>query len=53
MTIEYLEHINIQTEKMESLIEYYEDVLGMHHGKRPDLAGLAHGFSWVIYQSFT
>tara|TARA_B100000519_G_C14231386_1_gene432552 strand:- start:1438 stop:1848 length:411 start_codon:yes stop_codon:yes gene_type:complete len=36
MTIEYLEHINIQTEKMEGLIEYYQDVLGMHHGERPD-----------------
>ena len=36
MTIEYLEHINIHTDKMDGLIEYYQDVLGMYHGERPN-----------------
>jgi len=36
MGIERLDHLNIRTARLEEMIAWYGDVLGMHPGPRPD-----------------
>jgi catechol 2,3-dioxygenase-like lactoylglutathione lyase family enzyme len=36
MQIGKLDHVNLRTTQLESLIEWYTNVLGMHAGDRPD-----------------
>ena len=42
MTISCLHHINIQTKKLEETRDFYERVLGLYVGARPDFAGFGY-----------
>lgn len=42
MTISCLHHINIQTDKLEETRAFYEKVLGLYVGARPDFAGFGY-----------
>ena len=44
MAIEYLEHINIHSDNMDGLIKWYEGVLGMKNGERPNFG---RGGAWL------
>ena len=44
MAIEYLEHINIHSENIDGLVDWYEDVLGMKNGERPNFG---RGGAWL------
>lgn len=37
MTIRALEHVNIFTEKLDETVRFYEHVLGLHKGPRPEV----------------
>ena len=39
MTINSLDHYNIQTARLEETIEFYVDVLGFFNGYRPGVRG--------------
>jgi len=47
MTINCLHHINIQTDKLEETRDFYERVLGLYVGARPDFGN--HGY-WLFAQ---
>ena len=36
MTLKAFDHVNIRTTRLEKMVEWYGDVLGLHPGKRPD-----------------
>ena len=36
MQIEKLDHVNLRTTQLDSLVDWYTKVLGMHSGDRPD-----------------
>ena len=36
MTLKAFDHVNIRTTRLENMVEWYGDVLGLHLGKRPD-----------------
>lgn len=38
MTITAFDHVNVRTANLDAMIAFYEDVLGMSGGKRPDFA---------------
>jgi catechol 2,3-dioxygenase-like lactoylglutathione lyase family enzyme len=48
MTISCLHHINIQTDKLEETREFYEKVLGLYVGARPDFGNVGY---WLFAQS--
>ena len=35
MQVQKLDHVNLRTANLETLVDWYTDVLGMHSGKRP------------------
>ena len=35
MTIQSLDHVNLRTNRLDEMIQWYVDVLGLHVGKRP------------------
>jgi catechol 2,3-dioxygenase-like lactoylglutathione lyase family enzyme len=37
MTIEYLDHININTKKLDECINFYGEIIGLENGFRPDI----------------
>ena len=47
MTINCLHHINIQTDKLEETRDFYERILGLYVGARPDFGN--HGY-WLFAQ---
>jgi catechol 2,3-dioxygenase-like lactoylglutathione lyase family enzyme len=36
MTIRWLDHVNLRTSNLEPMIRFYEDILGLKSGKRPN-----------------
>jgi len=36
MPIETLDHVNLRTTQLDTMIAWYTDVLGLRHGERPD-----------------
>lgn len=36
MTIQRLDHVNLRTEKLDAMIDWYKEVLGLEAGRRPD-----------------
>ena len=36
MQLGTLEHVNVRTDKLEALVTWYRDILGMHSGDRPN-----------------
>ena len=47
MTISCLHHINIQTDKLEETRDFYERVLGLYVGARPDFGNVGY---WMFAQ---
>lgn len=47
MTISCLHHINIQTDKLEETRDFYERVLGLYVGARPDFGNIGY---WLFAQ---
>jgi catechol 2,3-dioxygenase-like lactoylglutathione lyase family enzyme len=38
MTIQKLDHVNIRTAQLDTLIKWYSDILGLNQGPRPDFS---------------
>ena len=38
MTLKAFDHVNVRTNNLEALIDWYRDILGLQPGKRPDFA---------------
>ena len=49
MTINCLHHINIQTDKLEQTRDFYERVLGLYVGARPDFGQMGY---WLVRARF-
>lgn len=44
MTLTALDHVNIRTSRLATLVDFYQDVLGMHTGWRP---AFSFGGAWL------
>ena len=44
MPLKYLDHVNVQTTRLEEMRAFYRDVLGMREGPRP---GFSFGGAWM------